>query len=80
NQQAPVPRAPVGQSAPVAASPTGQPAVRAPRPAQTVDADDFDMPSDSGTTASVGHPVPPGSVGGPLKKKQTSILDILGGG
>lgn len=80
NQQAPVPRAPVGQSAPVAASPTGQPAVRAPRPAQTADADDFDMPSDSGTTASVGHPVPPGSVGGPLKKKQTSILDILGGG
>jgi penicillin-binding protein 1A len=82
NQPAPVPPASVGQQAP-AAQAAGQatPApVRAARPAQTVDADGFDMPADDGTTASVGHPVPPGSVGGRLKKRQTSILDILGGG
>ncbi|TGT79225.1 penicillin-binding protein, partial [Mesorhizobium sp. M8A.F.Ca.ET.161.01.1.1] len=76
SQPAPVPRAPVGQSsAPVAQAPARQ-----ARPAQTVDADGFDMPSDGGTTASVGHPVPPGDVGGPKKRRQTSILDILGGG
>ncbi|RUW48026.1 penicillin-binding protein, partial [Mesorhizobium sp. M8A.F.Ca.ET.021.01.1.1] len=82
NQPAPVPSASVGQQAPtVQASAPARPApVRAARPAQTVDADGFDMPADNGTTASVGHPVPPGSVGGPLKKKRTSILDILGGG
>ncbi|TGU97025.1 penicillin-binding protein [Mesorhizobium sp. M00.F.Ca.ET.151.01.1.1] len=82
NQPAPVPSASVGQQAPIAqASAPARPApVRAARPAQTVDADGFDMPADNGTTASVGHPVPPGSVGGPLKKKRTSILDILGGG
>ncbi|TPI38301.1 penicillin-binding protein [Mesorhizobium sp. B3-1-6] len=74
------PRAPpaaVGQSQPVAPAPTP---VRQARPAQTVDADGFDMPSDSGSTASIKHPVPPGNVGGPTKKRQTSILDILGGG
>jgi penicillin-binding protein 1A len=38
------------------------------------------MPSDSGSTASIKHPVPPGDVGGPKKRRQTSILDILGGG
>jgi penicillin-binding protein 1A len=83
NQPAPVPSASVGQQAPAPrAAPVAQaPApARAVRPAQTVDADGFDMPADNGTTASVGHPVPPGSVGGPLKKKRTSILDILGGG
>lgn len=77
---APVPTAPVGQSAP--AVPAAQPAapVRPSRPAQTVDADGFDMPSDNGSTASVKHPVPPGEVGGPTKRRNTSILDILGGG
>ncbi|RUW20577.1 penicillin-binding transpeptidase domain-containing protein, partial [Mesorhizobium sp. M1E.F.Ca.ET.041.01.1.1] len=75
SQPAPVPQAPVGQSQPVAQAPARQ-----ARPAQTVDADGFDMPSDGGTTASVGHPVPPGDVGGPKKRRQTSILDILGGG
>ncbi|RWF40118.1 MAG: penicillin-binding protein [Mesorhizobium sp.] len=30
--------------------------------------------------AAVGQPVPPGNVGGPTKKRQTSILDILTGG
>ncbi|CDX15975.1 hypothetical protein MPL3356_200001 [Mesorhizobium plurifarium] len=50
------------------------------RPAQTVDADGFDMPSDNGSTASIKHPVPPGDVGGPTKKHRTSILDILSGG
>ncbi|TIP07142.1 MAG: penicillin-binding protein, partial [Mesorhizobium sp.] len=71
----PAPPAPVGQSSPVAQAPARQ-----ARPAQTVDADGFDMPSDGGTTASVGHPVPPGDVGGPKKRRQTSILDILSGG
>ncbi len=34
----------------------------------------------NGSTASIDHPVPPGDVGGPTKKRGTSILDILGGG
>ncbi|KUM26757.1 penicillin-binding protein [Mesorhizobium loti] len=75
SQPPPAPPAPVGQSAPVAQAPARQ-----ARPAQTVDADGFGMPSDGGTTASVGHPVPPGDVGGPKKRRQTSILDILSGG
>ncbi|MGX9143345.1 transglycosylase domain-containing protein [Mesorhizobium sp. 128a] len=87
NQVAPVPSASVGQSAP-AAAPAAPATAQAPappvravrRPAETVDADGFDMPGDGGTTASIKHPVPPGSVGGPTKKRKTSILDILGGG
>ncbi|TPI58378.1 penicillin-binding protein [Mesorhizobium sp. B3-1-7] len=75
--QPPAPPAAVGQSQPVAPAPAP---VRQARPAQTVDANGFDMPSDSGSTASIKHPVPPGNVGGPTKKRQTSILDILGGG
>ncbi|PBB88276.1 MULTISPECIES: transglycosylase domain-containing protein [unclassified Mesorhizobium] len=75
SQPPPAPPAPVGQSTPVAKA-----QVRQARPAQTVDADGFDMPGDGGTTASVGHPVPPGDVGGPTKKRNTSILDILSGG
>ena len=75
SQPAPTPPAAVGQSAPVAQAPARQ-----ARPAETVDADGFGMPSDGGTTASVGHPVPPGDVGGPKKRRQTSILDILSGG
>ncbi|RVC39605.1 hypothetical protein EN781_32355, partial [Mesorhizobium sp. M4A.F.Ca.ET.090.04.2.1] len=74
-QPVPVPQAAIGQSAQAPARPA-----RPARPAETVDADGFDMPSDGGTTASVGHPVPPGNVGGPTKKRQTSILDILTGG
>ncbi|BCM21732.1 transglycosylase domain-containing protein [Mesorhizobium sp. J8] len=77
--QPPAPPAAVGQPAPAAQAPAPVPARQA-RPAQTVDADGFDMPSDSGTTASVGHPVPPGDVGRPKKRRQTSILDILSGG
>ncbi|RRI07673.1 penicillin-binding protein [Mesorhizobium tamadayense] len=73
--QPPTPPAPVGQSIPVARAPSRQ-----AKPAETVDADGFGMPSDGGTTASVGHPVPPGEVGGPKKRRQTSILDILSGG
>ncbi|PBC02174.1 transglycosylase domain-containing protein [Mesorhizobium sp. WSM3860] len=75
SQPPPAPPASVGQPAPVA-----QATARQARPAQTVDADGFDMPSDGGATASVGHPVPPGDVGGPKKRRQTSILDILSGG
>ncbi|MBZ9988297.1 penicillin-binding protein [Mesorhizobium sp. BH1-1-5] len=77
SQPPPAPPAAVGQSQPVAPAPAP---VRQARPAQTVDADGFDMPSDKGSTASIKHPVPPGNVGGPTKKRQTSILDILGGG
>lgn len=77
----PAPPAAVGQSQPAAPSqPVAQAPARQPRPAQTVDAEGFDMPSDSGSTASIKHPVPPGDVGGPKKRRQTSILDILGGG
>ncbi|MBZ9849494.1 penicillin-binding protein [Mesorhizobium sp. CA14] len=77
SQPPPAPPAAVGQSQPVAQAPAP---ARQARPAQTVDADGFGMPSDGGTTASVGHPVPPGDVGGPKKRRQTSILDILSGG
>lgn len=82
NQAAPLPAVAVSRSEPAAApAPAAVPA-QAPvrRPAETVDADGFDMPGDGGTTASIKHPVPPGSVGGPAKKRKTSILDILGGG
>ncbi|WP_292548163.1 penicillin-binding transpeptidase domain-containing protein, partial [Mesorhizobium sp.] len=76
-QPAPVPSASVGQSAPSAqkASPP-----RAVRPAETVDAGGFGMPGGGGNTASIRRPVPPADVGGPVKKRQTSILDILTGG
>ncbi|RVB97798.1 penicillin-binding protein, partial [Mesorhizobium sp. M7A.F.Ca.AU.002.06.1.1] len=82
NNTAPVPSTSVGQQAPARpAAPVAQaPApVRAARPAQTVDADGLSMPGDDGATASIKHPVPPGDVGGPRKKRQTSILDLLGG-
>ncbi|WP_421916267.1 transglycosylase domain-containing protein [Mesorhizobium sp.] len=82
NQVAPVPSASAGQltaPAPQPPAPVTQP-VRAVRPAQTVDADSLNMPEDNGATASIKHPVPPGDVGGPTKKRKTSILDILGGG
>ncbi|MER9424100.1 penicillin-binding protein [Mesorhizobium sp. M0317] len=81
NQAAPLPAVAVSRSEPAAPAPAAVPA-QAPvrRPAETVDADGFDMPGDGGTTASIKHPVPPGSVGGPTKKRKTSILDILGGG
>jgi penicillin-binding protein 1A len=86
---APVPAADVGV-VPVSAPRQSQP-VFSPQPtpappravgrAQTVDAGGLDMPTDGDTpTASIKHPVPPGSVGGPLKKRQTTILDILSGG
>lgn len=38
------------------------------------------MPSDNGSTASIKRPVPPGDVGGPTKKGNGSILDLLTGG
>jgi penicillin-binding protein 1A len=38
------------------------------------------MPGGDESTGSIKHPVPPGDVGGPVKKRQTSILDILTGG
>ncbi|OHV70201.1 penicillin-binding protein [Mesorhizobium sp. LCM 4577] len=77
SQPPPAPPAAVGQPAPTAQAPAP---ARQVRPAQTVDADGFDMPSDNGSTASIKHPVPPGDVGGPTKKHRTSILDILSGG
>jgi penicillin-binding protein 1A len=82
----PVPAANVGAK-PVAASRQATPAPRAPVPAhsvgaaQTVDAGGFDMPAEDDTpTSSIKHPVPPGNVGGPTKKRHTTILDILSGG
>jgi penicillin-binding protein 1A len=84
---APVPAADVGAKPAVAArqvAPVRQPAPapsRAASPAETVDAGGFDMPAeDNAPTASISHPVPPGNVGGPLKKRQMTILDILSGG
>jgi penicillin-binding protein 1A len=82
SQPVPVPQAAVASPRAVQSAPQATPPApaRATRPAETVDADGFDMPGDGGTTASIKHPVPPGSVGGPTKKRKTSILDILGGG
>jgi penicillin-binding protein 1A len=77
---APVPSAAVGagqarQAVPTASRQPSQPAT------ETVDAGGFGMPGeDAAPTASIRRPVPPGDVGGPLKKKSTSILDILSGG
>jgi penicillin-binding protein 1A len=85
---APVPTADVGAKAapaprqvvPAASRPRPAP----PRPvgaAQTVDAGGFGMPAqDNAPTASIGHPVPPGNVGGSSRKRHTTILDILSGG
>ncbi len=78
NQPAPQPAVALGRSEPAPAPAAAPAPVR--RPAETVDADGFDMPGDGGATASIKHPVPPGSVGGPTQKRKTSILDILGGG
>lgn len=73
----PAPPAPVGHD--VVAAPA--PPVRAVRPAQAADAEvGLAMPSDGGSTSSIKRPVPPGDVGGPLKTKNISILDILTGG
>ncbi|THF54940.1 transglycosylase domain-containing protein [Ollibium composti] len=77
---APVPSTAVGtgqarQAVPTASRQPSQPAT------ETVDAGGFGMPGeDTAPTASIRRPVPPGDVGGPLKKKSTSILDILSGG
>lgn len=71
---------------PPAPVPGGAPSVSADQPAQQravrQQAQDTSpaMPRDNGSTASIDHPVPPGDVGGPTKKRGTSILDILGGG
>ena len=85
---APVPAADVGgarTASPRQAAPAQPPQpVASSRPAkatETVDAGGFGMPAeDAAPTASIRRPVPPGDVGGPLKKKQTSIMDILTGG
>ncbi|TIQ16348.1 MAG: penicillin-binding protein, partial [Mesorhizobium sp.] len=76
-QPAPVPSASVSQSAPSAQKASSP---RAVRPAETVDGGGFGMPGGDSTTASIKRPVPPGDVGGPVKKRQTSIFDILTGG
>ncbi|MHA6644844.1 transglycosylase domain-containing protein [Mesorhizobium sp. A623] len=71
--QKPAPPAPVGRA--VAASPAP---ARATQSAQTKGK--VAMPVEDSPTASIKRPVPPGDVGGPLKKRETSILDILSGG
>lgn len=35
------------------------------------------MPQEQSSTASIGRPVPPGDVGGPTQRRETSILDVL---
>ena len=86
---APVPTADVGArpatvSRQAARAPAQPPRPAPPQPvggAQTVDADGFGMPAqDNAPTSSIGHPVPPGNVGGPSRKRHTTILDILSGG
>jgi penicillin-binding protein 1A len=77
NAAQPVPSASVGRSAPSAQKASSP---RAVRPAETVDGGGFGMPGGDSATASIKRPVPPGDVGGPVKKRQTSILDILTGG
>jgi penicillin-binding protein 1A len=70
------PPVPVGHGVAAAPAPA-----RTTRPAQAADAEvGMAMPGDGGSTASIKRPVPPGDVGGPLKTKNISILDILTGG
>jgi penicillin-binding protein 1A len=71
--QKPAPPVPVGRA--IAASPVP---ARAAQPAQAKGK--VSMPTEDSPTASIKRPVPPGDVGGPLKKREISILDILGGG
>lgn len=89
-QEAPpaLPPAAVGNPAKSAPQPaTPAPPVAAPRPSVPVAGGAKNggngrpaMPSDGGSTASIKRPVPPGDVGGPMKKGSGSILDILTGG
>ncbi|HEY4191435.1 MAG TPA: transglycosylase domain-containing protein, partial [Mesorhizobium sp.] len=73
----PSPSVPVARAV-VPASPLP---ARAVRSAQAADeGGDLAMPGDDGSTASIKRPVPPGEVGGPLKKRETSIIDLLTGG
>ncbi len=84
----PLPPAAVGNPAKSAPQPaTPAPPVAAPRPSVPVAGGAKNggngrpaMPSDGGSTASIKRPVPPGDVGGPMKKGSGSILDILTGG
>lgn len=72
----PAPPVPVGHGVAAAPAPA-----HAARPAKAADAEvGLAMPGDGGSTASIKRPVPPGDVGGPLKTKNISILDILTGG
>lgn len=70
-----VPPASVGQAVNAPPAP-----VRAVQAAPTKAQGKVRMPVEDSPTASIKRPVPPGDVGGPLKKRTTSILDILGGG
>ncbi len=89
-QEAPpaLPPAAVGKTANPAPQPAKPvPPVAAPRPSVPVAGGAKNggngrpaMPSDGGSTASIKRPVPPGDVGGPMKKGSGSILDILTGG
>jgi len=82
-QDAPIamPPAAVGRSANPAPQPAAPAPAAVPRPSVPVAGGGRPaMPSDGGSTASIKHPVPPGDVGGPMKKGTTSILDILTGG
>jgi len=78
---APAPAAPAARPVPPAT--VGQPVAAAPKPGRAPaagKAGKMALPRDADATASIKRPVPPGDVGGPLKKKNTSILDILTGG
>ncbi|MET3793559.1 transglycosylase domain-containing protein [Aquamicrobium terrae] len=82
-QDAPIamPPAAVGRSANPAPQPAAPAPAAVPRPSVPVAGGGRPaMPSDGGSTASIKRPVPPGDVGGPMKKGTTSILDILTGG
>ena len=70
--EAPVPLAevPVAEAPPVAR--------REPAPEAEIAGDS--LPREELPTSSIRRPVPPGDVGGPVKKRTTSILDILTGG
>ncbi len=78
-----LPADPAPAANPVRAVPVARAGAPAPAKgrAQTAEAEGgFAMPADRGSTASIKRPVPPGDVGGPMKTKKTSILDILTGG
>ena len=66
--------------APVSQAPAEDQVAPMQSPPVKQEAAGFDPPQEDVPTASIRRPVPPADVGAPVKKRSTSILDILTGG